>query len=100
MHWQEAKQTATETTEQAKGKAGELAQRAQETKESVKEKTGKTAEQAKGKAGELAQRAQETKESAKAKAAQAAQVKLSRRHALDDCSGFLLHDSPRAGICG
>jgi hypothetical protein len=47
----------------------------QDTKESAKQKAAQTTEEAKGKAGELAQRAQETKESAKEKTAQTVQVK-------------------------
>ncbi len=125
MLLQETKQTAAETTEQAKGKAGELAQRAEETKESAKGKAAEAtkqakrkagelagrakdtkesaketaagaAEHAKGKAGELAQRVQETKESAKAKAGQAAQVMSSRlRLTLFTCSITLILIRPQ-----
>ena len=47
----------------------------QDTEESAKQRVAQTAEEAKGKAGELAQRAQETKEGAKEQAAQTVQVK-------------------------
>ncbi|KAL4855902.1 Late embryogenesis abundant protein [Chlorella vulgaris] len=61
---------AAETGEAAKQKAGEVADKAAETKEVVKEKAAETGEAAKRKAGEVADKASETKEVVKEKAAE------------------------------